>query len=112
MRTPLEIVNAQLKYYNEHNLKDFSKQFHKDIEIYDLEDNSLRFKGIDEFNSRYKHTLEVAKSQAKLVNRIELGNKIIDHEHVKRNDCEGLIEAVAIYLVEGEFITKAWFLRK
>lgn len=112
MRKPLEIVDAQLKYYNEHNLEMFSKQFHRDIEVYDLEDNKLRFKGIQEFKVRYQKTLEVAKSRAKLVNRIDLGNKIIDHEHVTRLDTTDLIEAVAIYLIEEEYITKAWFLRK
>lgn len=112
MRKPLEIVDAQLMYYNQHNLELFAKQFHKDIEVYDLEDNQLRFKGIEEFKVRYKNTLEVARSNAKLVNRIELGNKIIDHEHVTRLDTPDMIEAVAIYLVEDDFIIKAWFLRK
>lgn len=112
MRTPVEIADTQLKYYNSHNLDGFCEQFSNDIEIYDLPDNSLRYKGIEEFRKRYKKSFEELKPDAKIVNRIEIGNQIIDHEHVTREGSDEIIEAVAIYWTQGDKIAKAWFLRK
>lgn len=112
MGTPLEVVKAQLEHYNNHNLDGFCEQFSDGIEIYDLPDNTLRFKGIEEFRVRYKNYFEDLKPNAKLVNRIELGNKIIDHEHLTKAGYDGILDAVAIYLVEGGKISKAWFLMK
>lgn len=112
MREPEEIIKAQLKYYNEHNLNKFCKQFHDYIEVYDLLSEKLLLKGIDNFRARYRNSFEVLKVNAKLVNRIILGDKIIDHEHVTKAGSKEILEAVAIYLVDGNKVSKVWFLQK
>ena len=50
---------------------------------------------------------------ARLVNRIAMGNLVIDHEVITRNFPEsegiGTIELIAMYEVQGEQIARAWF---
>lgn len=112
MRTPVEIADEQLKHYNNHNLDKFCEQFSDDIEVYDLPGNTLRFKGMEEFRKRYKKSFKELNPNAKIVNRMEIGNQVIDHEHVTTVGSDDIIDAVAIYWVEGDKITKTWFLRK
>ena len=50
---------------------------------------------------------------ARLVNRIAIGNQVIDQEVITRNFPEpegiGAIELIAMYEVRGERIVRAWF---
>jgi len=105
-----QIVQAQLDHYNNHELEAFVELFHVDIKVYDLAKNTLRFEGRDDFRERYRNRFADGTVHAKLVNRMVIGNQVIDHEHVTTGDSDQVKQAVAIYEVIGEIITKVWFL--
>ncbi len=62
----------------------------------------------ERFAARFKE----ANLHAHLVKRIVAGNMVIDHELVSRTFPEGAgkIELVAIYEVQNQKISKAWFI--
>jgi len=81
-----------------------------EIEIINLEDNSIMLKGHNELRKKYTERFEVCKVHADIKNRIVIGNKVIDHEYVtglKKNEA---VKAVAIYEVENDLIIRVWFL--
>jgi len=110
MRSPEEIVQLQLDYYNAHNLEKFAALYHDDIEILNLVDNTLIYKGIKTLRERYTERFKLVDLHAELANRIVIGNKVIDHEIVKGIHEGQVVKAVAVYEVEGELIKKVWFI--
>lgn len=110
MNTPEEIVQRQLDYYNENNLEAFISTYHGDVEILNLEDNVLVLKGLDALREKYQERFEIQKVKAELVNRIVIGDKVIDHEHVSGIKSGEIVKAVAVYKVEGTKIKRVWFL--
>jgi putative hydrolase of HD superfamily len=67
--------------------------------------------GTTELRERFAARFKEPNLQATLLNRIVMGNKVIDHERVARTFPEGTgsIELVAIYEVENGRIARAWF---
>lgn len=84
--------------------------YHEDIEILSLVDDSLILKGMEALEVKYRERFEIQKVHAKLVNRMVIGNQVIDHEHVSGIRADEIVKAVAIYHVEDELIKKVWFL--
>ncbi len=107
-----DIVQKQLDYYNNHDLEGFMSTYHDDVEVRNLIDNSLIFSGKKLMIDRYRQRFEVDKVHATLVNRIVIGSKVIDHEHVTGIEVGKIVKAVAIYEVEDKLIKKVWFLHE
>lgn len=105
-----EVVQRQLDYYNAHDLDRFVETFHEDVEVLKLIEGTTSMKGREEFRERYAVCFERSRPRAELVNRIVIGNKVIDHEDVIFADRDGPMKAVAIYEVEGEQIKRVFFL--
>jgi hypothetical protein len=55
-----------------------------------------------------KHRFNLPHLHAKLINRMVLGNKVIDHEHITGLG-EGVMEAAAVYEVRDGKIQTVWF---
>jgi len=104
------IVQKQLDYYNANDLEGFVSTYHEDIEILNLEDQSLILKGLADLKEKYKERFHVQKVQAKLVNRMLIGDKVIDHESVSGIKENEDVKAVAVYQIEDELIRRVWFL--
>lgn len=104
------LIQKQLDYYNANDLEGFISTYHKDIEILNLEDQSLILTGIDDLKEKYKERFYVQKVQAKLVNRMVIGNKVIDHESVSGIKENEDVKAIAVYQVEDDLIRRVWFL--
>ncbi len=56
------------------------------------------------------HDLEVIRRHAEVVNRIVIGNQVIDHEVITEPSSEETKKAVAVYDIDGDQIRKVWFL--
>jgi hypothetical protein len=110
MTNPELIVQKQVEFYNNHDLQGFMSTYHENIEIFNFNDNSVIIKGKSNLPDRYKERFEVQKAHAKIVNRMIVGNKVIDHEHVKYVTGDELIKVVAIYQIEDGLIRKVWFI--
>lgn len=105
-----KIVQAQLDHYNAHDLKGFLSTYHEDIEVINLVDDSLMISGLEALEVQYRKRFDVQKVHAELVNRMIIGDKVIDHEHVTGIKAGEIVKAVAIYKVEEGLIRKVWFL--
>ena len=109
--TPETLVQQQLNAYNARDLEAFLKPYSENIELYDFPDR-MWAKGKDEMRSRYHQLFEnTPKLHCRLVDRMILGNRVIDQEYVTGFEEGRVIEAIAIYEIENEKISKVYFLR-
>lgn len=104
-----EIVQKQLDFYNAHDLEGFISTYSDDIKIYNLIDNTIIMEGKKLLKENYKERFDVLKVHAELVNRIVIGDKVIDHEHVSGLTKNDIVKAVAIYEIEDCLIKRVWF---
>ncbi len=112
MKTAEQLAALQLTHYNNHDLENFLAVYTDDVEVYDLETGVMRYKGKDIMRERYAGRFAEGTVHAALVNRMIIGNKAIDHEHVTGIPGKDMVEAVAIYLTKGDLIEKVWFLHE
>ena len=103
------IVQHQLEAYNARDINAFLKAFSQDVKVYNYP-NSLMTEGRNAMRPNYegffKNTPDL---HCKILERIVIGNKVIDHEHVTVNG--NTFKAVAIYEVEDGLIAKVTFIR-
>lgn len=105
--TPEMLIQRQVNAYNARNLEAFLATYADDIKLYNFPD-SLIGSGKEEMKAMYGGFFKTAANQhCEIVNRIKLGNTIIDHGRVKFND--NIIEAVAVYEVKDGKIVKVTF---
>jgi hypothetical protein len=105
-----KIVQEQLEYYNANDLENFVSTYHDDILIINQEDNTIILEGKDALREKYRQRFEVQKVQAELLNRMAIGNKVIDHESVKGIKKDEAVKAIATYEVIDGRIKRVWFL--
>jgi hypothetical protein len=110
--SPEAVVQAQLEAYNAHNLDAFAATYADDVELMELP-NDVFVRGIAQLRERYAKAFGDPTLHAEIVNRMVVGNTVVDHERVRRTFPEGpgTIEAIAIYVVENGKITRVWFRR-
>ena len=97
--TPLELVEGQLAAYNQHDLEVFCQFFSNDVIVRDGRSNEVLFEGMVAFRERYAHTFSNPKLHCHLLNRIEQGDVVIDHERVEGLQ-GGIVFAIAVYEVQ------------
>jgi len=106
---PEIIVNKQLEAYNKKDIEEFAKTYSKDVKLYLLPDN-LTTDGNAELKKRYETMFKsVPDLNAEIMNRIVLGNKVIDKEKVTING--NIYYAIAIYEVKDGLISKVTFIQ-
>ena len=107
--TPVEIVQRQLEAYNARNLERFVATYADDVKVYRmplLEPTIVGKAKLSEFYATQRFNLPALR--AEIVNRIVLGNKVIDHERVF-GIREQPMEVAAVYEVAGGLIRTVWF---
>ncbi|MBC3847166.1 nuclear transport factor 2 family protein [Winogradskyella echinorum] len=106
---PEAIVNKQLLAYNNRDIETFTNTYSKDVKLYSFP-NKLNSEGQEALRKGYTSFFEnVPDLNAEIVNRIVLGNKVIDKEKVIING--KIYYAVAIYEVENGLISKVTFIQ-
>ncbi|SDH21509.1 amidohydrolase family protein [Chitinophaga filiformis] len=109
--TPVILVQQQLNAYNTRNIEAFLAPYSDSTAIYDQASGKLLMQGKEQMRQRYAGIFEKAKElHCQLVNRIVMGNTVIDHERITGMG-EKPIEAVAVYTVENGKIVKVSFIR-
>ncbi|NVN18605.1 steroid delta-isomerase [Muricauda sp. HICW] len=103
------VVQEQLGAYNERDIDAFAGTYTQDVELYQFP-KKLNVKGIAKLKQQYGTFFENTPDlKGEIVNRIVIGNKVIDHESVTVNG--SVFKAIAIYeVVDGE-ITKVTFIQ-
>ena len=106
---PEAIVNKQLEVYNQRDIDAFVKTYAKDVKLFMYPDK-LNTEGQAALHKSYASFFErVPDLNAEIMNRIVLGNKVIDKEKVTING--QTFFAIAIYEVKNGLISKVTFIQ-
>lgn len=103
-------VQLQLEAYNERNIEKFISAYSDTVKVY-MYPNSLRYEGVEKMRATYAPMFQSTPDlHCTLVNRIAMGNVVIDHESVVFDKAKPPVQAVAIYKVHHGKITEVTFL--
>jgi hypothetical protein len=106
---PETIVNDQLEAYNKRDIDEFSKTYAKDVKLYEFPED-ITSNGIEELEKRYQVIFQkVPDLNAEIMNRIVLGNKVIDKEKATING--KTYYTIAIYEIDDGLISKVTFIQ-
>ena len=107
---PAGFAQRQLEAYNARDLERFVREYADDVVVYRLPAAEPVIRGKAAFAEHYrKNRFNLPDLHAEVVNRMVLGNKVIDHERV--TGVEGSpMEVAAIYEVTPQGISRVWFL--
>ena len=108
--SPEHLAQRQLNAYNARNLDAFVSYYHPEVEVYNFPDQ-LQYTGRENMRPGYGRFFEAnPRLHCELVNRIVIGKRVIDREHITGLSNGGSFDAVAIYEIEGGLIRKVFFL--
>jgi len=106
---PVDPVQRQLDAYNAHDLDRFVAQYADDIRVYRPPVMEPVLVGKQAFADHYaRNRFTLPDLHAEVVNRIVSGNTVVDHERITGLQ-PGVVEAIAVYTVEGGLIRTVWF---
>jgi hypothetical protein len=109
--TPLELIEKQFDAYNAQDLDALCATYADNCVIADYHGAALQ-NGKAEFRGRYEETFaEWPQNKARSVNRIALGDYVIDHEKVARSPEGPFFDAICIYTVKNGLIARVDFLK-
>jgi hypothetical protein len=103
-------VQSQLDAYNARDIESFMKWWSPDCQYYEFPAKLLA-SGSAEIRERHIVRFKEENLFGKLLNRIVVGDMVVDHETVGRTFPEGSgeIDVVAIYQVADSKIVNGWF---
>ena len=112
---PTTIVQRQLDAYNARDIDALMAIYSDYVQHFEFP-STLVASGAAQVHERLSVRFQEPEVHARLVNRIAMGNLVIDQEVITRNFPEpdagsqiGTIELIAMYEVQGERIVRAWF---
>lgn len=107
--TPEQVVQRQIVAYNSRNIDAFMATYSDDIQVFRQPDEML-YDGQEAMRARYAKMFEDTPDlYCEIVNRMTIGEFVIDKEQVIKNG--KIIHAVAVYHVKGNKIDKVWFMK-
>ena len=105
----VDVVQRQVEAYNRRDLEAFAATYRDDVQIFRMPSTTPAMTGraaLREFYARQRFNLPAL--HAEIVQRIVVGNKVIDHERVTGVAAQPF-EAVAVYEVVDGAIATVWF---
>lgn len=110
MSDPVTTVQRQLDAYNARDIDALMTTYSDDVLHYEFP-STLIASGAAQVRERLVVRLLEPNLHAKLLARTAMGNLVIDHEVVTRDFPEGIgtVELIAMYEVQHEVISRAWF---
>jgi imidazolonepropionase-like amidohydrolase len=109
--TPAVLAQQQLNAYNARDIDAFLAPYSDSTKIYDQASGKVLMQGKEEMRQRYTQFFETAKTlHCQLVNRIVMGNTVIDHEKVTGTGGKPM-EAIAVYTIENGKISRVSFIQ-
>ncbi|RQO57278.1 steroid delta-isomerase [Paucibacter sp. KBW04] len=107
---PASFAQRQLDAYNARDIEAFVREYTDDVVAYRLPGTEPVLQGKPAFAAHYvSKRFNLPGLHAELVNRMVIGNKVIDHERVTGVEGEPM-EVAAIYEVTPAGVSKVWFL--
>ena len=109
--SPADIAQGQLDAYNVQDLDAHCAFFADDITVADL-NGTVTIQGIAAYRAKYVQVFaDFPGNRARLVNRICVGQTVIDHEDVSRGPDGPSFQVIAIYTVAGGKIARVDFVK-
>lgn len=109
--TNVEIAQAQLDAYNAQDLDAYCRFFSDDIVVADL-NGTVTTQGAQAYRDRYAAVFaQFPQNKAELLNRMVVGDTVIDHERVVRGPEGPVFEVAAIYTFRGDKIARVDFVK-
>lgn len=107
---PCTVVQQQLDAYNARDIDGFMAHWAEDAEYYAFPSTPLA-NGMAEIRERHVARFQEPNLSGLLIQRMAVGNIVVDQEVVIRTFPEGpgKVDVIAVYEVEGDKIKKAWF---
>jgi hypothetical protein len=106
---PAEPVQRQLDAYNQRDLDRFVACYSDDVQLFRPPQAEPVLSGKAAMAAHYAaHRFKLPHLHAQLVNRMVLGNKVVDHERITGVGPQP-IEAAVVFEVAADLITKVWF---
>jgi hypothetical protein len=107
--SPEAVVQCQLDAYNARDLDALIATYADDVQMFE-HPATLLASGAAALRERMAVRLQEPDLHAVLLNRMVMGNRVVDHERVTRTFPEGTgqIDMLMIYEVEHERIARAW----
>jgi hypothetical protein len=104
-------VQRQLDAYNDHDLDRFVAEYTDDVQVFRPPATEPVLQGKAAFAAHYAaNRFNLPALHAELVNRMVLGNKVIDHERITGLPGDGgPVDAAAVYEVADGLIRRVWF---
>ena len=101
-------VEVQIAAYNAHDLDAFVAAYAPTVRLFNG-DGTVRAEGREEFRAVYVPVFAQVGRRAEILNRIAVGNWVVDHERVHRDGADPFDAVVAYRLADG-VITEAHML--
>ena len=110
-QTPAQLAQKQLDAYNNRDIEAFLAPYSDTIKIFS-HPNELLFSGKEAMRQRYATMFaNTPDLHCTLMNRMVLGNTVIDQEYVINDKNTPPTEVIAIYKIEAEKIVEVYFIR-
>jgi hypothetical protein len=107
--SPADLAQAQLDAYNAQDLDAHCACFADDVIVADL-NGAVTIEGMTAYRAKYVQVFaDFPQNKAKLLNRVVVGNTVIDHEHVERGPDGPVFQVAAIYTIAGGKIARVDF---
>lgn len=104
-----EPVTRQLQAYNAKDLAAFVRCYHPEVRVFRMPATTPALQGLAAFSQFYaQERFNLPALQAKVLSRMVVGNKVIEHEQVRGITAEPS-EVAVVYEVKQGLITQVWF---
>jgi len=105
----MNVVERQLEAYNKKDIDRFMECYAEDVQVFRFPGEIL-YSSHDEMRNHYHKLFQTYPNMnADILNRIEQGKYVIDHEWITGRK-EEPFTATAMYEIENDLIIKVWFL--
>ena len=105
------VAQAQLDAYNAQDVDALCRHFADDMAVADL-NAEPNLHGVTAFRERHIGLFaQFPQNRAELLSRVEIGNRVIDHERVFRSPDATPFEVAAIYTFAGDKIARVDFVK-
>lgn len=110
--TPAQIVQKQFDAYNQRNLEKFLEPYADSIKIFRFP-NQLVYQGKQQMRERYKEAFVNSPAlHSTLIDRVILGNTVIDNEYIIGKPSKPATELLVIYKIKNQKIVEMYWLFK
>jgi hypothetical protein len=106
--SPVDAAKAQLEAYNRRDLDAFVALFSDDVTVYREPNREPAIRGKAAFTEAYRKRFQTVGLRAEILNRIEVGNKVTEHERVYGIQAHP-VELIVVYEVIDGKIRNVWF---